>query len=614
MELSDLTAYAREKYQLAEEFKWKDFPGFSVLSHPITDKWIALLMRQWNTETGEMIECCDIRCGSRFLAGRHPSWISTPLRMKGPDWVSVRFIPSADESMICHLLDEAILCGNPQGYTMVLEPDVPDTHVSHDTAIPFSDSTFHPRRQPIPDRIRRMRSMIARADHIITEKALTFYKQAKFMEDYEDDFPWEGDFDRYFPTYRDLSDLQLRGYFSWRTQVRRGNIQPVPLSLMYLYLYELLNGIGADSPVDTLRKLKYFSDTCSENSLGDWQMTRTIDTWILEYAVWRNIPPEEAEPFLPESILRKDNAYAVMKHPLHASDDEVYSAICLFCNRDFDNTPVMKANRNKGIHLFSQVWRCALQYPESPADKLYEICFGKQPFLPWYPLANAVIVRTAEPSERVWKLNAVREYRYEGGTWQRSSSEFIRHSPKQFRGFIRRTDARLRHYLNTGKYLKDNPDDAWADPYIEYALAEIRKDEVRLARDSIRIDFSGLDKIRSNASITRDSLLTEADLADEPECVQVQEPAVKNPETEPPADLPLNPFEISVLRRLLDGQPVRDMIQKAHQMPSIIADNVNEAMFDTIGDTILLCEDDELTLVEDYIDDLNRMLGGTANE
>ena len=45
-------------------------------------------------------------------------------------------------------------------------------------------------------------------------------------------------------------------------------------------------------------------------------------------------------------------------------------------------------------------------------------------------------------------------------------------------------------------------------------------------------------------------------------------------------------------------------------MPSLVADAVNEALYDEIGDTVLNCEDDELALVEDYREDLWRMLGG----
>ena len=57
MELSELSAYAREKYHIEEQHKWADFPGFSVLAEPNTGKWAALLMREWDGEkyTGSAI-------------------------------------------------------------------------------------------------------------------------------------------------------------------------------------------------------------------------------------------------------------------------------------------------------------------------------------------------------------------------------------------------------------------------------------------------------------------------------------------------------------------------------------------------------------------------------
>jgi len=46
-------------------------------------------------------------------------------------------------------------------------------------------------------------------------------------------------------------------------------------------------------------------------------------------------------------------------------------------------------------------------------------------------------------------------------------------------------------------------------------------------------------------------------------------------------------------------------------MPSIVADGINEGMFDEFGDTIVICDDDRLSLVEDYREDLEQLLGGT---
>ena len=38
--------------------------------------------------------------------------------------------------------------------------------------------------------------------------------------------------------------------------------------------------------------------------------------------------------------------------------------------------------------------------------------------------------------------------------------------------------------------------------------------------------------------------------------------------------------------------------------------DINEALFDEIGDNVLECEGDRITLVEDYREDLARMIGG----
>ena len=49
-------------------------------------------------------------------------------------------------------------------------------------------------------------------------------------------------------------------------------------------------------------------------------------------------------------------------------------------------------------------------------------------------------------------------------------------------------------------------------------------------------------------------------------------------------------------------------------MPSVVADAINEALFDEIGDNILECDGDTITLVEDYRDDVLQIFGGKSNE
>ena len=45
-------------------------------------------------------------------------------------------------------------------------------------------------------------------------------------------------------------------------------------------------------------------------------------------------------------------------------------------------------------------------------------------------------------------------------------------------------------------------------------------------------------------------------------------------------------------------------------MPSVVADTINEALFDEIGDNVLECDGDNIMLVEDYREELSLILEG----
>ena len=118
----------------------------------------------------------------------------------------------------------------------------------------------------LPDQYRKMRE-ISRwqedpkggAGRWLSEAEL-FYRQGLLMADFEDDCPYNGTFKSYFPTYNAMSDRQLRGYFTWRAQVRRGTVEETSTSFAFLYLYELICGIGVDDPLYGFNKIKAFWD------------------------------------------------------------------------------------------------------------------------------------------------------------------------------------------------------------------------------------------------------------------------------------------------------------------------------------------------------------------
>ena len=71
----------------------------------------------------------------------------------------------------------------------------------------------------------------------------------------------------------------------------------------------------------------------------------------------------------------------------------------------------------------------------------------------------------------------------------------------------------------------------------------------------------------------------------------------------------LSPQDAAIVRSLLNGGYPAEIISENHLMPQVVADRINEALFDDVGDSVIECEDDRLSLVEDYIDDITLLIG-----
>ena len=645
MEMSELIAYAGEKYHIEEQHKWAEFPGYSVLCHPRTGKWVALLMRQWDTETGTTIERCDLKCGRQSLSRWNRPYLSEPLRMRGGNWISVAFDAQTEPEVIFRLFDQAVRSAEGQGATIILEsPGLPGSarptlvraggNVYRDTALPLPAGRPKPEQEVLPERLRKMRHLYEYGRESMEAKAKNFCRQGLFMQDYEDDTPWTGDFFCYFPTYQELNVKQLRGYFGWRTRLRRGEFLPIAVSAVYIYIYELLNGIGAASPEDSLQKMKDFETGYLDSGVAGSAaagIRQNLHRWMMEFAVIHDMPVETARQYADPGILEADAALAVLRSPEEHTDEEVFSALCRMGSGKTEKSPVITGEKTRGMHLFSDAWRRAASGYRFRNRDLFTLCFGERILRPWHPLGNAVYYWKKRPERREYILSESRIFRCRDGIWQTESYEKIGADRTWILDFMHETDRRLRCYLKTGRYLKERPADAWASPFID-AVIEADQEALReAARPKITIDFTGLDRIRKDALYTRDSLLTEEERAElerlgeeekdaateperldeETEAAGPEDPDEENASTEVSLpEIPLDPLHLRVLRALLRGGSAGEIIREEHRLPSVVADAINEALYDEIGDIVVICEEDELSLVEDYREDLVQLLGG----
>ena len=614
MELSQLITYAKDKYQIKPQYRLKDFPGFPVLCHPGTKKDIAFLMQQYDSETGEFIECCDLKCSPNDNIPRNVSWISRPFHKKSPNWIGISFTQDTDADAVFHLFDQAVQMENQSGCTIVLDEISNAADKSyHDTPLPFSDSSYRPAKEVMPDRLRRLIRMFSYFRHSPNIRAKEFYEQAKFMENYTDDVPWTGSFFTYFPTYQDLTTTQLRGYFSWRTRVRNGEYTPISSSAAHIYIYELLNGIGTSSAEDALQKMKDFESGFIDSGIGDENLRPGLDEWMVSFAILHALPSDLIKDHIDKKTMQKDEALAALRSPAESRDEQIFSALCLLAPGALSNSAVISMDRTRAVHLFSEAWRSASHYIHNGMD-LFTLCFGKPIEWRWLPLNNTVYYRPDSYPDADYILDPVRSYYCRHNVWKTRSYDSLYFDKDLFNGFLHETDRLLRKYLKTGRKLKQRTSEEWADPYVNVVIEADRKAVLEASRPKISIDLSELDQIRSDSLITRNSLLTEEDLQElnETQVETVPEPETKNTdEAQNTAAVPLNAVEAEILRILLCNEDPSSLIRKNHLTPALTADKINEAMFDEIGDTILVCEDDQLSIVEDYREDLARLLGGT---
>ena len=672
MNLSELTAYAEEKYHIREEQKWDDFRSFSVLTDPETRKWVALMMRQWDYETGNELCKCDIKCGRQILTEIKEPYVTNAFRMRGEKWAGVIFDDRTEPEVVFKLFDEAIRIGRAGSYTVVLEEGKREESsgaggkVFRDTLLPleamrgnYDKSRFRERQEEnkkarpqthvrlnneprtIPTRILEMMQLYEYRSSSFENKCRNFVRQGKFMEDYEDDAPWNSEVKRYFATYHDLNINQLRGYFAWRTRVRRGEFHPITMSLAYMYIYELLNMIGAKTPEEAIRKMREFEKGFLDSGIGDRSMRENLHRWIMEFAVLSGSPKEEVLPLIAPDLIERDRQLMVLRKPSEHSDEEVFGALNALTGGKTEKSSVFLKEPERGIHLFAEVWRYMAEHYDDCGWDIFAACFGKLRKFPWHPLANAVYMDQKKREEAEYKVTECRKFVCKNGEWSEIRYDELFFDRYRVHAIVHEADRQIRRYLKAGHYLKVKKGEEWITPYVEAVIEADRAAAVEAAKPKITIDLSGLDKIRRDAQITRDSLLTEDEmreqapeqmmkLAPEQAPQQAEDPAVqheeqqivqpmilelpevpKEEEKSAEVEIPsLDDTQAQILLSVMRGEPVAGMIREKALMPSVVTDAINEALFDEIGDSVLMCEGDEITLIEDYREDLELLLEG----
>lgn len=504
----------------------------------------------------------------------------------------------------------------------------------------------------LPDAYREMRS-ISRwepgedgANGRWLSEAELFYRQGILMADHEDDCPYHGNFKSYFPTYNAMSDRQLRGYFTWRTEVRKGNIQETSLSFAYVYLYELINGIGVESPREGFERMQEFWRAYRAFAP---EMDRFASVWIQDFVVYHGLP----------STLLKQHKTLLFDHAittLRRVDDigceysreqggqrrrKGMSALPLPCREHLENELIqaidaLSTYNLSGSRLYKEMpdalrhvacsvyVRTSEYYRKQRKNTLLESWFGEEVSLP-YTMFGSAVFHEAEPhADTMYQLSDVHRYRCHRGMWTCERIHGSRSRSPKLGACMRATDRMLREALGYEYPLKETKD-------LPKYLTKFIEDEVSIWVDwqaahaprVIEFDLSQLAGIRSAAEATRESLLIDEEREGTGAYLDahVVENAIPQAPRVPPREVdvppmcdssahPLTPLQNAYMAALLSGDSnaAHRALDQMGASEDLAIDALNDALFGLFGDTVIEFGQNGPLVIEDYREDVEGLL------
>lgn len=467
---------------------------------------------------------------------------------------------------------------------------------------PNGEINTAPAKTETPPQLMEMRRMTYLPEAQWKSREWLFYKQGRFMEDYEDDFEGEVRFDRYYPTYSDMTTEQQRAYFAWRTKVRRGEYTDTCLSFMFLYAYELINLIGVKTPREGYDRLKALLD-----NLGDSQpkLKKYVADWLFDMAVYYGLDTS----LLADSELEAfDSAIMVLRDISGRSREEIFSALNTLSSYNAERSAFYREHPEDMPDVVVGSYLDLSEYFKTHRkNTLFEKFFGKRVCNVHMMFGSAVFCHYRTVKHTCVAVNDVRRYIFRSGEWYCEEYVGRPHANKQVGELLRAVDCLMRKRCQFPKQLQQPDITKQLIKMIEQNIDRVTEEKKRAEAMRVDIDLTKLSSIRRAADLTRDKLIVEEELPPFEE--QAEEeilPAVDNGALA--NETPLDEGEYRFVSALLYGGDYHAAAKSAGSMPSLLADSINEKLYDIFADTVIDHDGEIPVIIEDYEEELKGMI------
>lgn len=477
-----------------------------------------------------------------------------------------------------------------------------------------------------PKEISEMRKLERGASWAALSDPGIFYKQAKFMENYEDDFEYKGDFQRFYPTYRSMNTSELRGYFTWRSKVRNGKIEKTSLSFAFLYVYELLNLIGCENEFEGYNKLTEFFDVYGSI---DGKILSYRKSWVNDFVIYYNLPPSlyvsgesDGEEY--------QNAMLILANTDNKTESEIFDALAVFSGYNIKESPFYRENSEDVTAVAVKVYKKLCDYYKKHRKQSFiEKLFGKEYKSGYFMFNAAVFYEKEKHPDTEYVVNPLLKFICKNGSWYQERTFNIKGKNTEIRDILKNVDCLMREKYNFKHKLTMAESTKIILSFINESIEERLKENKEKEKKVINIDLSKLQSIRDISLVTASKLIveeeteTEAEIASDAiefipetnkETVKAFEPAaettevINEKENEPINETELDNTEFAFVLKLLNNENYKEFLKSRGIMLSIIIDSVNEKLYEIFGDTVIEFDGLDANIIEDYLEELKGLI------
>lgn len=439
------------------------------------------------------------------------------------------------------------------------------------------------REKVLVDKITEMRKLreLSYNGYIVQRCAeVSFVLQGDFMANETDDFPRNAFCGMPTPMYAAMSVSQLRTYFTWRTDARRGIYRKTDKSYVILYAYELLNKIGVLSSADAFGRLLDLWNGCGFAGYLDGVMPR----WLKDFYAFNNI--SDVYPNI-NALLKNNDKTAEETAAEDILEKNYHDKLDYLAENSVYDIKKSSFYSEETARLLNGVCEAVLNaldkyFSENDIDLGALLCGQLKKDFSWKPFEGALVNTDRMDGFHAVRISAAENYCIRRG--EPVLERFLFMPQKGFIGYILKSvEARLR--ANTGYKRKIVPsenmlindlknrekilsavrngqfDEIIANAVDDYCRKnalfaqkkspKISEDYVQYAKKDISIDISKLEKIREQSEETAKKLIVEE--APNEEFVEMASERISDEEFDEKIS------EYSALSEIADNESAQDL-------------------------------------------------------